>query len=97
MNYTLVFPTSRNYFSESSSEYESIEQEFEATIRRAFTPQPCGFIFYDSRRQVFFAECIAYGEERGWLDGKLNEIEAQYSRYEARLTDAGKLHFGFNE
>jgi hypothetical protein len=78
-----------------SAGYATIEDEFEAALRRAFAQQPePTFIYVDSRRQRFLGEGIAYGERRGWLIGTLNEIEEQYSRYEARLTDAGRAHFG---
>lgn len=78
-----------------SPDYATIEQEFEATIKIAFShvPQP-RFIYYDNRRQEFSASAIAFGISQGWLTGALNEIEEQYSRYEARLTDAGRAHFG---
>lgn len=83
------------YRSQPSPGYKSIEDEFEARLRRAFsqTPTP-DFIYYDSRRQRFLAEGIAYGENMDWLQGRLQEIDDQYSRYEARLTAAGRRHFG---
>lgn len=74
-----------------SARYASIQDEFETSLRKAFQNQPAStYIFYDNRRQVFQAEAIAYGMAKGWLDGRLNEIEEQYSRFEARLTDKGR-------
>lgn len=75
--------------------YDYPVNEFEDSLRRAFCrDKPPDLIFYDSRRQQFLAEGIAYGIERGWLTGELNEMDEQYSRYEARLTPEGKKYFG---
>jgi hypothetical protein len=74
-----------------------MNSEYEDALRRAFVDERADFIFYDSRRQRFQAEGIAYGEKRGWLTGKLVEIDDQYSRYEARLTDECRKYFGIFE
>ena len=79
--------------------YASIEDEFEATLRRAFVDNSDGtikvdFIIVDSRRQLYLLECINWAVRKGWLSQKLNQIEEQYSRLEGRLTLRGKQHFG---
>ncbi len=90
-----LFPKHPSYQSKPRfPQYTTIEQEFEDSLRHAFVYQKADFIFYDSRRQVFLAECVNYGIYKGWLTGFLNEIEEQYSRFEVRLTPEGKRHFG---
>ena len=74
--------------------FNTIEEEFENSIRRAFVDNKADFIYFDSKRQQYLAECINYGFLKNWLDVKFVEIEEQYSRYEAKLTTEGKIHFG---
>jgi hypothetical protein len=75
--------------------YATIEEEFEASLRRAFVDHEFTSIMVDDKRQRFRIESMWYGEERGWLHVELiDNAEQQYSYYEGTLTDTGKKHFG---
>lgn len=77
-----------------SSGYETIEEEFEASLRRAFVDGKADYVAIYSRREQFLLESANYGVERGWLTGKLEQQDEQSSRYCFRLTDEGRAHFG---
>ena len=76
--------------------YESIEEEFEASLRRAFVDDKADYIVLYDRRERFLWESAAYGTERGWLDSGtlLSDADEQSSEMRFRLTDKGRLHFG---
>jgi hypothetical protein len=77
-----------------SAGYDSIEQEFEASLRRAFVDHRADFIIIDDRRQRFRGESATFGEERGWLNGRLVQLDDQTSEIRYRLTESGRAHFG---
>jgi hypothetical protein len=77
-----------------SAGYETIEEEFEASLRRVFVDGKADFIRLDDRRREFLVRSAGYGEEQGWLRLELIEVDEQSSYLEGRLTSAGKVHFG---
>lgn len=77
--------------------YQTIEEEFEAALRKAFVTHKAKKIIIDSRRMRFQLESAAFGIEKGWLDGELVEYDEQSSAYEYWLTDAGKKYFGIEQ
>ena len=83
-----------HWSSKKSDGYETIEQEFEASLRRAFVNGKADYVVLYSRRQLFLGESAMYGEQRGWLEGKFIELDEQSSEIRYRLTDKGKQHFG---
>jgi hypothetical protein len=77
-----------------SEGYETIEQEFEARLRKAFVDGHADFVRVDSRRQRFQLESMAWAEEKGWMKTELKELDEQSSEYRGRLTPEGRKHFG---
>lgn len=86
-----------------STGYKDIYEEFEASLRRAFTPteendyRGADFIALYSRRQgEFLFASAAYGVEKGWLKEQecrgIDPDQDYELRY--RLTDEGRNHFG---
>ncbi len=74
--------------------YQSIEEEFEARIKKAFSEDRDGYVYIDSRRQAFQFAMSKYGQEKGWLTGgDLVDIDDQYSQLRFYLTPEGKTHF----
>ena len=74
--------------------YDTIEQEFEASLRRAFVDGKADYIVLYSRRHKFRYESAAYGALQGWLDEEFIEVDEQSSELHYRLTEDGKKHFG---
>lgn len=85
--------------------YATIEEEFEASLRRAFVDGKANYLWVDSAREPpylwvysarerFRIESAAYGVERGWLEADLVEVHAHFSYVMWTLTDFGKKHFG---
>lgn len=75
--------------------YDTIEQEFEASLRRAFVDGKADYIVLYDRRQRFLWESANYGMIQGWLtDGQLLQLDEQSSEVRFRLTPEGRKHFG---
>jgi hypothetical protein len=75
--------------------YATIEEEFEASLRRAFVDGHTDFIILESRRERFRMECAAYGQKQGWLtDYEEVGPDEQSLVWILRLTEVGKKHFG---
>jgi hypothetical protein len=84
------------YTSAPTAGYKTIEDEFEASLRRAFLGDrlsPGAFIVVYDRRQTFRLEGMGYGEAMGWLRVELVELDEQSSEYCGYLTEAGRTHF----
>lgn len=73
--------------------YRTIEDEFEASIRRAFVEGKADYISLYSRHQIFLCESAIYAEQRGWITGKLIQLDEQSSEMRYRLTNEGKKYF----
>lgn len=81
---------------EPKAPYKTIEEEFEARTRKAFTEHPVAdYVVIDSRRQQFQAEMVAYCQKCGWLDaGEFIDMpEQQWAEWRYRLTPVGREHF----
>lgn len=75
--------------------YQTIEEEFEASLRKAFVDKRMPRIAIYSRRQQFQFESAAFGEEKGWLRQLgLVQLDEQSSEFQYELTAYGKRHFG---
>jgi hypothetical protein len=75
--------------------YAKIEEEFEASLKRAFVDHEADYIVLYDKRQRFLFESVAYGQEKGWLGSiEEHEFDEQDTEWRIRLTDAGKEHFG---
>jgi hypothetical protein len=72
----------------------SEEQEYEASLRRAFVDRRADFIIIDDRRQRFLIDGAAYGERMGWLKFEAYDIDTQSTQWHYRLTPKGRKHFG---
>jgi hypothetical protein len=78
-----------------SAGYKTIEEEFEASLRRAFVDHKCDYIVLYDRRQQFLFESAAYGQEKGWLTAiEEVELDEQSTEWRLRLTPEGRQHFG---
>lgn len=80
-----------------SSGYETIEEEFEASLRKAFVVDKIETVVIVDRRRRFLIESIYFGAAMGWLEAELVEYDDQSSGYEASLTEAGKSYFGLSD
>lgn len=76
-----------------SPEYDTIEQEFEASLRRAFVDDTADYVVIFSKHQRFLLESAFYGQLQGWLKAEFVELDEQSSEIRYRLTDEGKKHF----
>jgi hypothetical protein len=74
--------------------FNTIEEEFEASLRKAFVDCKAKKIIIDSRHKHFQLASANFGIEKGWLEGTLVEYDEQSSAYEFRLTEVGKKYFG---
>lgn len=74
--------------------YETIEQEFEASLRRAFVDRRANYIVLVDRRSEFLHASVAYGQDRGWLSQATVAGYDQSEEWRFRLTSEGKAHFG---
>lgn len=84
------------YTSLPTADYKTIEEEFEARLRKGFLGDrlsTSAFIVVYDRRQRFQLESMGYGEDMGWLKVELVELDEQSSEYRAHLTEAGLAHF----
>ena len=82
---------------------EEEEEEFEASLRRAFVDRGADYIQVDGHdlRNEFLRKSLRYGIDEGWLqrgkdldeDDILGSGEGQSLAYTYRLTDKGKRVF----
>lgn len=77
-----------------SAGYNTIEEEFEDSLRRSFVNNFADYIVIYDKRHRFLFESAAYGERLGWLSSEFVELDEQSSEMRYRLTEAGKKHFG---
>lgn len=76
---------------------KNLEEEYEASLRRAFVDGRADYIILNDRRQQFLIECAAWGQQKGWL-GPVEELgDSQSTEWHLRLTLEGKRHFGLPE
>jgi hypothetical protein len=76
--------------------YTCINEEFEASLRRAFVDSKCDFIILDDRHQRFLIESVNFGVEQGWLKGSWAGADEQDEHMRFRLTKKGQEHFGLD-
>jgi hypothetical protein len=68
--------------------------EYESALRRSFVEKRASCVVITSRRQQFQIEAVNYGIDQGWLEGEWDRSDEQSTAFVARLTEAGKRHFG---
>lgn len=77
---------------------EELEQEYEASLRRAFVDNRCDYVFVDSKHERYLIACASFGQDKGWLSfEELGSDEQQYTQWRYRLTEAGRKHFGLGK
>jgi hypothetical protein len=68
--------------------------EYKSALRRAFVERRADYIVITSRREQFKAAAVSYGIDQGWLEGEWDRSDEQSTAFVARLTEAGRKHFG---
>jgi hypothetical protein len=62
---------------------------------RVLADNPGDYVFIDQRTMWWAQRCAEIGVEQGWLEeGKLVEVDEQYSQLRWRITDAGRALAG---
>ena len=74
--------------------FATIEEEFEARIRKAFVEKRAHSVWIHSSLEGFQIAMASFGKEKGWLEGELLDLDSQSSAMSFKLTEAGRKYFG---